>query len=160
MQTNLPNARRDALVLQEVDDELVVQDTANNQVHLLNDTAAVIWKLCDGKTGVTEIAARATRALNAPVDTNLVWYTLEQLSKKNLLQAPVTRPSQMLGMTRRDFLRAGLVGTAVVLPVIISIAAPSVASAASCIASGQACTPGVDICCNGSVTCPVGGSCP
>lgn len=146
MNNTQPYAPRDQFIIQEMDGELVVYDTARAQANVLNPTAAVIWKLCDGKTSVNEIAQRASRELGAPIDTALVWYTLNQLSKKNLLQTRVTMPLNLKTMTRRDFLRAGVVGAAVVLPVIVTMTAPHVTNAATCVGVGEACLENSDCC--------------
>lgn len=158
MNSSIPGARRSDLVLQEMDGETLVYDTLNAQTNLLNRTAGVIWQECDGTSSAAQIAARAARVLNTPVDEALVWYTVGQLSSKNLLQQRAALPANLKGMTRRDFLRAGLVGTAVMLPVVISMTAPNVSHAASCIASGQPCIPTAGPqCCQGPCTV---GTCP
>ena len=146
MNPSFPQARRSQTIAQTMDKELVVYDTINAQANVLNHTAAVIWNLCDGKTSVREIAARAAHELNAPVDEKLVWYTLDQLSKKNLLETRAALPAHLKGMTRRDFLRAGAVSAAVMLPVIVSMTAPKATNAASCLAGGQPCTVGSECC--------------
>lgn len=50
----------DALEVQEVDDELVLNDPATGAVHVLNETAAAVWWLSDGNRSpdgiVVEIA--------------------------------------------------------------------------------------------------------
>ncbi len=159
MHSSLPQARRSQTIVQAMDNELVVYDTMNAQANVLNHTAAVIWKLCDGKTNISEIAAGASRELNAPVDATLVWYTLDQLSKKNLMETRATLPANLKGMTRRDFLRAGAVGAAVMLPVIVSMTAPKVSHAASCVAGGQPCD-SLTNCCSGGVGACSDGTCP
>jgi len=150
---SLPQSRRETLIVQEMDNELVVYDSQRAQANVLNHTAAVIWKLCDGKTSVNEIAQRASHSLNTPVDAAFVWYTLNELSKKNLLVERAALPTNLKGMTRRDFLRAGVVGAAVVLPVIVTMAAPKVSNAASCLAMGQPCMTPSQCCSN---VCNVG----
>jgi len=154
MSLSYPQART-GLVTQRMDSEWVVYDQSTAQANLLNSTAAVIFSLCDGKTGVSEIAARASRELSTPIDEAVVWYTLAQLSKKNLLHERALLPANFKNMTRRDFLRAGLVGAAVVVPVIVTVTAPPVAYAASCVASGQQCQFS-NVCCSGLCN---GGSC-
>jgi hypothetical protein len=146
MHSNFPLARKHQVVAQAVDDELIVYDSTQAQANLLNRTAAVVYGLCDGKTDVSELAQKASADLGAPVDEALVWYTLDQLSKKNLLQERAALPVSFARLTRRDFLRAGMAGAAVAVPVIVTIAAPSVSQAASCIQSGQACDFNEDCC--------------
>jgi len=52
----LPKARSEALITKEVADELLVYDRTRDKAHCLNETAAEIWKLCDGQTSAPEIA--------------------------------------------------------------------------------------------------------
>jgi hypothetical protein len=107
---------------------------------LLNKTAVLVWKQCDGQTTIAGMRAHLARELDVTVDESLVWYTLDQLSKKGLLEEPVRAPLPFRNMKRRDFLKAGLVGSAVLLPAIVSLTAPSPALAQSgCIPSGSPC---------------------
>lgn len=155
MNSPLPLARQADSIVQEMDGELVIYHANTAQASVLNQTAAVIWKLCDGKTSVREIAQRAAQQLNAPVDEAFVQYTLAQLSKKNLLEASVTMPLNFKGMTRRDFLRSGALGAAVILPVVVTMTAPKVTQAASCAGEDQPCLVDQDccVCCCEALTC-------
>ncbi len=159
MKSFFPTARRNAILEQNMDDELVLYDTLNDKANLLNRTAALIWQQCDGKSTPREIAARVSLQLGAPVDESVVWYTLNQLSDKNLLQTSVAMPHPFQHLTRRDFLRAGLVGAAVVLPVVVTMTAPKVSQAASCVASAEPCDSSTN-CCSGGVGACSDGSCP
>jgi hypothetical protein len=115
-----------------------VYDLDRDQASCLNSTAALVWKYADGKTSVSEIADKLSRDLGMLVDVRVVWYALDQLGKKHLLQERVTIPLAYSRMTRRDFLvKAGIVGAAVAIPVVIAMAAPSAAMAATC---GGTCT--------------------
>jgi len=40
----LPLARKDQLIVKEVDDEVLVYDLKTDQAHCLNKTAALVWK--------------------------------------------------------------------------------------------------------------------
>ncbi|MBA3352846.1 MAG: PqqD family protein, partial [Blastocatellia bacterium] len=55
--TQCPIARKNGLVVQEVPDEVLVYDLETNKAHCLNQSAAMIWRSCDGKNSVSEIAA-------------------------------------------------------------------------------------------------------
>ena len=52
----LPHARHEALITKEADGELLVYDEQRDRAHCLNETAAAVWRLCDGHTTVSEIA--------------------------------------------------------------------------------------------------------
>ena len=47
--SRLPHARTDNLVIRELDDETLVYDMERDEAHCLNQTAALVWKQCDGK---------------------------------------------------------------------------------------------------------------
>jgi hypothetical protein len=47
--------RRMEVVLRRSGGETILYDTAHDSVHLVNDTAAAIWELCDGETQKDEI---------------------------------------------------------------------------------------------------------
>src|SRR6476659_4984635 len=58
----LPLARREAIITKEVDSELLVYDVTRDQAHCLNETAAAVWRLCDGRTSVAAISEESTEA--------------------------------------------------------------------------------------------------
>lgn len=151
-----PSARHDMLVVEELENEILVYDSENVQASCLNPTASLVWKYADGKTSVAEIASRMSLDLGSTVDPKVVYYALEQLDKRNLLIERGTIPAQYKQMSRRDFLvKAGIVGAAVAIPVIISVTAPTVAMAATCGPCNQANTPNASSCIN-----QVGAGCP
>ena len=125
-----PSARHDKLVVEELQNEILVYDSENAQASCLNPTASLVWKYADGKTSISEIASKMSGDLGSKVDPKVVYYALEQLDKRKLLIERGTIPSQYNQMSRRDFLvRAGIVGAAVAIPVIISVGAPTPAMA-------------------------------
>lgn len=154
----LPRARKVGLQIQELPAETLVFDTENEHANCLNATAAFVWKQADGTRSVADIATAMSKTLETSVEPRVVWYALDQLAKKNLLQERVPLPPEYAHMTRRAFLRAGAVGAAVAIPVIISLAAPSPAHAQSaCMNNGQSCITGEDCCsecCAGSICAP------
>lgn len=162
-----PSARKNDLVVESLQDEILIYDLARDQASCLNPTASLVWKYADGKTSVSEIAKKMARELNSPIDARVVWYALEQLDKKHLLDNSIQAPLPYRQMTRRDFLvKAGVVGAAVAIPVVIALTLPKAAMAnVSC---GASCCTNVDteICpeyidCNTPCTCsnPNGGTC-
>jgi len=143
----LPLARTDALVIKELEDEVLVYDLQRHKAHCLNPTAASVWKRCDGKFAVTEMAHLLEKELKTPVKDEIVWLALQQLDKFHLLQQRGTVSSGGLGLSRRDLVRRiGI--SAALLPAIISITAPPAAQAQTCVADGKDClTDGQ--CCSG-----------
>jgi hypothetical protein len=149
----IPEARRVGLVVQELSGEVLVYDRERNKAHCLNSTAARVWRYCDGKTSVAQIAHAIEAEINAPVDEDVIWLGVEQLSKTHLLQESAKLPEHKSGLSRREVMKRIGLAAAVALPVVTSIIAPTAAQAANCIASGQPCTTGAQ-CCSG--LCPAG----
>ena len=144
-----PRARRDGLVIQELPDEVLIYDRDRDKAHCLNETAALVWKYCDGKTTVPKMAQRLERALNtADVDEKVVWYALDQLSKDHLLEDNMLPPAVFVGMSRREMVRALGVAAVVAVPLVTSIVAPTPAQAATCLPTSAACTSSAQ-CCSG-----------
>lgn len=131
MSTNgYPKARHDGLVVRELEDEVLVYDLERHEAHCLNTTAAAVWRRCDGATPAATIAMQLSREVGAPVDEDVVWLALDEVSKLHLLETPVVRTDAAL--SRAQVLRrAGVVAAAVALPAALSLQVPS-ASAAVC----------------------------
>ena len=149
-----PKARQDKLVIQELQDEVLVYDQERDKAHCLNQTAAMVWKQCDGHTDVATIAGRLGQQLETPVDERMVWFALDQLGRDSLLESPVVAPALMSGMTRRQMVRAMGLAAAIAVPVITSIVVPSTAHAVSCLANGQPCPGGPTTCCSNVCSSP------
>ena len=147
-----PQARRTALTVQNIGDEVLVFDAANETAHALNKPAAFVWQNADGTRTVEQLARDMTCEFGTPADVQVVWYALEQLSKKQLLESPMAMPTA--GMTRRQFLKRATAG-AVLLAVVTSIVAPTPAHAQSgCTGLGGTCVTTEECC--GTLQCCVG----
>lgn len=132
-----PVARTASLIVKEVDGETLVYDLKTDKAHCLNDTAARVWKNCDGRKTVKEIAAVLSAKSNSSVKDEVVWLALDQLEKFKLLEDAPAKPAVFAGMTRRQMVaRLGI--AAVALPAIISIVSPTAQAAASG-ATGSCC---------------------
>jgi hypothetical protein len=125
-----PQARKVDLVTRQIPGELLIYDLKRHKAFCLNDTAATIWKNCNGKRTVAELAAELQRGTPAAIDERLVWLGLEQLEKSHLLQASSARPAHQRGVSRRQLIRYGI-ATAVALPLVTMVAAPTAQAAAS-----------------------------
>jgi len=138
-----PLARKEGLVVHELPDEVLVYDTETDRAHCLNQTAAFVWKRCDGRKSASEIARELSVGNQAKVDQRIVNLALDELSRRNLLIGPV----KLSGLNRREIIRA-LAVSAVALPVVASIVAPQPAEAASCLPNGSQCGTSAQ-CCSG-----------
>ena len=141
----LPLARKDALVVKELHDELLVYDLKRDKAHCLNPTAARVWKRCDGKLAVTDMARLLEKELKLPANDEIVWLALQQLDKFHLLQEQTMAATARPGLSRRELMRSIGV-SALLLPAIISITAPPAAQAQSCLATESACTSNTQCC--------------
>jgi hypothetical protein len=139
-----PMARRQGLVIQKLDDEVLVYDLERHRAHCLNLAAAAIWEQCDGQTSVPEMVQRLRAAIDPAVDEAFVMHGLGQLSKRCLLQQRVGRGADL---SRRAALRRFGVAAAIGLPVVASILAPTAAEAVTCAGNGGSCGgPGLPCC--------------
>ena len=124
-----PRARTQGLVVTELPDELLVYDLECHKAHCLNPTAALVFKHCDGRRSVAQIARILRRELDVPADERLVWLSLVRLERARLLEEREAAPAAAPRSSRRELLRrVGLV--AATLPVVATILAPTPAEAA------------------------------
>ena len=146
----VPAARKEELLIQEVPGETLVYDLKSHQAHCLNHTAALVWKHCDGKLTVAQVAERLERELKSPVSEEVVWLALDQLEKSDLLEAGVPVPAGFAPMSRRALIRSLGVATAIAVPLVTSIVAPTAAQTAStCGGPGASCGGANPPCCKG-----------
>jgi Coenzyme PQQ synthesis protein D (PqqD) len=155
--TGHPVARHEGLVIRELPEELLVYDSETHEAHCLNETAAAVWKLCDGETSVPEIASKLSATAGTEIDEDVVWLALEDLWKRDLLVGEPA-PDDEAAMSRSQLLRRSGIAAAIAVPVVMSVVAPTAAHAATCIPSTQPCSPGQTCCPN--TPCPQSGTCP
>ncbi|HVG33093.1 MAG TPA: PqqD family protein [Pyrinomonadaceae bacterium] len=144
----LPRARRAQLIVKELPNETLVYDEESHEAHCLNQTAAFVWRHCDGHTSIAKMGRLLEKQAKTKVPEQLVWSALEQLEKSHLLEGPAPRPMLTEGMSRRELIRRLGIGTALALPVVVSIVAPTAAEAASttCAPVGGPCSVDADCC--------------
>lgn len=135
---SLPRARKDDLVTRQIPGELLVYDLKRHKAYCLNDIAAAVWKRSDGKHTVADLAAELQKDQKSPVDERIVWLALDQLEKYYLLQTKAAKPIGLPTVSRRDLIRAGI-ATAIALPLVTMIAAPT-AQAAGTPVTNATCT--------------------
>lgn len=128
---NYPIARKAGLVIQEVPEEVLVYDLDTNKAHCLNQTAAMVWKACDGKTSISEIAALLEKESGNQVNDDLIWLAIDQLNENSLLEEQTAMVFERNG--RRDAIKKIGMASMIALPIVASLAAPrSALASVSC----------------------------
>lgn len=154
--SNNPMARQNGLVVQEMPDEVLVYDLDTNKAHCLNQSAALVWKSCDGSNSVGDIVRQFESNGGGKVTEDFVWLAIDQLNENGLLQSAITPKFQ--GQSRRQVLKTIGLASMVALPVIASLVAPSNAlGATSCNCGNVVGTPATD--CIGKNQCPSTNNC-
>lgn len=154
--SQVPIARKDGLVIQEMPDEVLIYDLDENKAFSLNPTAAEIWRSCDGNKTVAEIAAGLGGSRDSEEKEKVVWLALDQLKEKNLIANELS--SRFAGMSRREVIRKVGLATAIALPVIAMLSFPATTLAVACPSSLCGGT-GVSGGCNpGRICCDTGGA--
>jgi len=130
-----PHAREDGLVVRESDGGMMIHDAKADKSHTLNRGAAMLWKMCDGKTGVDRMAEALAADGRLPKNEELVWTVLRQFSRNNLLRESVQVPQNT---SRRSFVKGLGAAAALALPMVLTMGTPTVAQTASTAGPGAA----------------------
>lgn len=152
----LPPARQERLVVQELPDEVLIYDLDSDKAHCLNQTAAFVWKQCDGRTTLSEVRKRFEETFGATADDAIIWLALDQLEKFDLLQERITRPAGLTRLSRRDVMRSLGLAAVIMVPLITSISTPTVQAFTSCAKNGESCF-GNGNCCSNNCEATAGG---
>src|SRR5215467_9027035 len=91
----LPRGRTEALVTQELPDELLVYDLNRHRAHCLNKTAAAVWKHCDGYTNISGAIRLLEAEHGVQVDADAILLALDQLDRARLLEERITRTPEI-----------------------------------------------------------------
>lgn len=138
-----PKSRKENLVIQELEGEVLIYDLEKNKAFCLNETSALVWQSCNGSRTIADISSMVGKQLNSQVNEDIVWLALDQLSKENLVEKQTPLENKFNGLSRREVIKKAALGTVIALPIVTSLVAPLAVHANS------ACTGGV---CNCDVT--------
>lgn len=129
--TFMPRARKDDLVVRELDDETLIYDLTRHRAHCLNRAAATVWRRCDGRTPIAHVATELERSGLGESSTLL--FALDRLQRARLLEEGTSLPPEAARLSRRVVLnRLAVVGGAsILLPLITSINSPMAAAQGS-----------------------------
>lgn len=126
-----PTSRQRDIVVQELKGEMLIYDLKINKAFCLNETSAMVYRLCDGNNSVSDISKQLSKKLKSSVDEDLIWLALDQLKKENLLDNNSEVEIEFEGLSRREAIRKVGLASLIALPVISSLVAPTAAMAQS-----------------------------
>lgn len=138
-----PQSRKEKIVVQEYDGEVLIYDLESNRAFCLNQTSALVWQACDGKRTIAEINDWLGSQLNSQTNEDIVWLALDQLSKENLIEAEFDLPNKFSGMKRREVIKKIGFSSVAALPVIAALSAPAAGATASCVPVTGGCSCGL-----------------
>lgn len=175
MKENKPLGRKENIVVQELDGEVLIYNLNDNKAFCLNETSALVWQMCDGNKSVSEISQAVGSKLNAPVSEDLVWLAIDQLKNEKLLANNEEIVPDFNGVSRREVIKKIGLTSMVALPFVSSLVAPKAAQAQSGGGAvnncntfvarqtplGAACPENClgQACANGNSTCAADGTC-
>lgn len=161
-----PKSRKENLVIQELEGEILIYDLEKNKALCLNETSALVWQTCDGSRTIAGISDAIGKQLNSQINEDLIWLALDQLSKENLIENKDEIKSKFAGMSRREAVRKVGLASLIALPVIASITAPVAAQTGTCVnqppgtpgcqPNGMTCASPIECCscnCNSGMQC-------
>lgn len=126
-----PIARIEELVTQEINGELLVYDLRTNKAHHLTETAAFVWKNCDGTKSIEDIRKITADHFKADINQDFISLALHQLAKNDLLKNDVKAIPEI---SRREVIKRIGLATMIALPIVASLTVPNTALAsASCV---------------------------
>lgn len=159
----IPRRREDDLLIEKLPDETLVYDLKRHKGHCLNRTASWVWKHCDGRTTVAEMDQLLCTEWNLPAAKEIIRLALHQLDKARLLEQRLAQRGDAPRYSRRELARKACLAASslVMLPAVITMAAPTPALAASCTPIGSGPCSGPVTCCpnNQNLRCCRNGSC-
>ena len=148
---NKPLSRKEDIVVQELDGEVLIYDLRANKAFCLNETSALIWQACDGDKDVPQLADFVANRLNLKANEDLVWLALDQLKKEKLIDNMPAADGRFAGMSRREVIKKVAVGSMIAIPIVSGLVAPPAYAAGS--VCGNTCV------CNGAANYPPGHTC-
>jgi hypothetical protein len=121
------------LLTEALEGEVLVYDLAGDVALHLNETAALVWRSCDGQRTVADLAALVATELGVPADEDVVLMALDNLADHGLISSGYKeRAGAEVALSRRRFFRrVGVAGTALSAPIVYSALVPTAAAALS-----------------------------
>jgi len=122
--------RVEDLLSERVDGELLVIKRSTHEAHALNETAAIVFDLCDGSMSRAAMADEVARRTGLPADESVVDLALMDLVEAGLVTVDDEGPQSI---TRRTLIRRLALPAAAIalLPVVETVLLPARAAGQS-----------------------------
>ena len=120
---NLPKARTENLVEQEVGKEIMLYDLLIDKAFNLNETLTTVYKACDGKTSLEDLKGQSE------FTDDFIFLALDELKRENLLAENYQSP--FANTNRREIIKKVGLATMFALPIIVGLTAPKSIQASS-----------------------------
>lgn len=124
MLTKLPLAKTENIVIQTAGDDFLIYHLVTEKAFCLNQTSALVFNACDGKTSLDELKEKHQ------FTEDLILLALDELKRGGLIADDYVSP--LKGMKRREVIKKVGLASMIALPVIVSLIAPTSAMAQSC----------------------------
>ncbi len=98
MSNNKPVGRKEDIIVQDLDNEVLIYDLNDNRAMCLNETSAAVWRACDGRNSVADI-------VKSVGNDDVVWLALAELKKEKLIDYHVETPAKFDGLSRREVIK-------------------------------------------------------
>ncbi len=123
-----PLRLQQGITTQRVGNEILLYDERRHQAFCLNPTSACVWDHCDGEHTIAQLAAAATRSLDASIGEDLVSLALEDFRRDGLLETEV-KPMPNPEVSRRAMMQSLGASAILLVPVVAVVLAPKAAQA-------------------------------
>jgi hypothetical protein len=119
---------------------VLVYDAAHDQIHLLDETTAVVAEALEQGASAEMIAARLDTHGKIAAGEDLLALALDELEQANLTERESGAREALPELTRREMLgRFAAIGAAVLVPAIVSLTPGTASAQATTLACGAPC---------------------
>lgn len=126
-----PRVRINEIVVRSHQNEVLIYDLKTNKAYCLNETSAAVWRLCNGKRSISEIAIFLQNNLGVPISKDFVCLAIQQFETENLSENGDDRQRFPGDISRRKLIRRIGSTSLAALPLITSIVAPPASNSQS-----------------------------
>jgi hypothetical protein len=82
-----PKAREDGLRVREVGRQFAIFDEEAGELHILNETVAIVWRHCDGFHSTSDLTRILASETSSASDEEAILAALDELAEANLLES-------------------------------------------------------------------------